>query len=40
MPAKPPLPEDAVFKRNQAAADRWRGERKARYNEKEIAKCD
>jgi hypothetical protein len=38
--AKVPLPEEAIFKRNQAAAERRRAARKVQHNELEIAKCD
>jgi hypothetical protein len=37
MPAKPPLPQEAIFNLNQAAADRQRAERKTQHKEKEIA---
>jgi hypothetical protein len=38
MLAKAPLPEEAIFKRNQAATERRRTERKEQHKEKEIAK--
>jgi hypothetical protein len=37
---KPSLPEEAIFKCNQATAGRRRAERKLRHKEKEIAKHD
>jgi hypothetical protein len=40
VPAKAPLPEEAIFKRNQAAVKRRRVARKAQHKEKEIAKRD
>jgi hypothetical protein len=40
VPAKAPLPEEAIFKRNQATADRRRAKRKEWHKEKEIAKRD
>jgi hypothetical protein len=40
VPVKAPLPEEAIFKRNQAAADRRRAKRKEWHKEKEIAKRD
>jgi hypothetical protein len=40
VPVKPPLPEEAIFKHNQAAVDRRRAEHKKQNKEKEIAKCD
>jgi hypothetical protein len=38
VPAKAPLPEDAIFNRNKAAAERWRAARKAQHKDCEIAK--
>jgi hypothetical protein len=40
VPVKAPLPEKAILKRNQAAVDRRRAERKERHNEKELTKHD
>jgi hypothetical protein len=40
VPAKVPLPEEAIFKRNQATAERQRAARKEQHKEKEIAKRD
>jgi hypothetical protein len=40
VPAKAPLPEEAVFKRNQEAVERRQAARKEQHNEKEIDKCD
>jgi hypothetical protein len=40
VPAKAPLPEEAIFKRNQAAAERRRATCKAQHKEQEIAKRD
>jgi hypothetical protein len=34
VPAKAPLPEEAIFKRNHAAAERMRVERKTQQKEK------
>jgi hypothetical protein len=38
--AKAPLPEEAIFNRNKAAAERRRAARKAQHKERKIAKCD
>jgi hypothetical protein len=38
VPAKAPLPKEAIFNRNKAAAERWRAARKAQHKEREIAK--
>jgi hypothetical protein len=40
VPAKAPLPEEAIFNRNKAVAERWRAARKAQHKEREIAKRD
>jgi hypothetical protein len=40
VPVKAPLLEEAIFKRNQAAADRRRAECKEQHKEREIAKRD
>jgi hypothetical protein len=40
VPAKVPLPEEAILKHNQAAVERRRVERKEQHKEKEIAKCN
>jgi hypothetical protein len=40
VPAKAPLPEEAIFNRNKAAAERRRAARKAQHKEHEIAKRD
>jgi hypothetical protein len=40
IPAKAPLPEEAIFNRNKADAERWRATRKAQHKEHEIAKRD
>jgi hypothetical protein len=40
VPAKAPLPEEAIFNRNKASAERWRAARKAQHKECEIAKSD
>jgi hypothetical protein len=37
VPAKVPLPEEAIFKRNQAAAERRRAERKEQHKEKVLS---
>jgi hypothetical protein len=38
--AKAPLPEEAIFNRNKAVAERQRAARKAQHKEREIAKRD
>jgi hypothetical protein len=40
VPAKVPLPEEAIFKCNQVAAERRRATRKAQHKEQEIVKRD
>jgi hypothetical protein len=40
VPAKAPLPEEAIFNRNKAAAERRRAARKAQHKEREISKRD
>jgi hypothetical protein len=40
VPAKEPLPEEAIFKRNKAAAERRRAAHNAQHKEREIAKRD
>jgi hypothetical protein len=40
VPAKAPLPEEAIFNRNKAAAERRCASRKAQHKEREIAKRD
>jgi hypothetical protein len=40
VPAKVPLPEEAIFNRNKAAAERRQAARKAQHKESEIAKRD
>jgi hypothetical protein len=40
MPAKAPLPEEVIFKRNKAAAEKRRAARKAQHKEQEITKHD
>jgi hypothetical protein len=40
VPAKAPLPEEAIFNRNKAAVERRRAARKAQHKEQEIAKRD
>jgi hypothetical protein len=40
VPTKAPLSEEAIFKCNQAAAEKRWAARKEQYKEKEIAKCD
>jgi hypothetical protein len=40
IPAKVPLPEEVIFNRNKAAAERRRGARKAQHKESQIAKRD
>jgi hypothetical protein len=40
IPAKAPLPEEAIFNRKKAAAERRRAARKAQHKECEIAKHD
>jgi hypothetical protein len=40
VPAKAPLPEEAIFNRNKAAAERRRAARKVQHKEREIAKHD
>jgi hypothetical protein len=34
VPAKAPLPEDEIFNRNKAAAERWHAARKAQHKER------
>jgi hypothetical protein len=38
--AKAPLPEEAIFKQNQAAAEKRRAAHKAQHKKRQIAKCD
>jgi hypothetical protein len=40
VPAKAPLPEEAIFNRNKAAAERRCAVHKAQHKEREIAKRD
>jgi hypothetical protein len=40
VPAKAPLPEEAIFNQNQAAADKRRAACKAQHKKRQIAKCD
>jgi hypothetical protein len=40
MPAKAPLPEEVILKRNKAAAEKRRAARKAQHKEQEITKHD
>jgi hypothetical protein len=40
VPAKAPLPDEVIFKRNQAAAEKRRAACKAQHKEQEITKCD
>jgi hypothetical protein len=40
VPAKAPLPEEAVFNQNQAAAEKRRAARKAQHKKCQIAKRD
>jgi hypothetical protein len=40
VPAKAPLPEEAIFNRNKAAAERQRGACKAQHKERQITKRD
>jgi hypothetical protein len=40
VPAKAPLPEEAIFNQNKAAAERQRAARKAQHKEHEIARRD
>jgi hypothetical protein len=40
VPAKAPLPEEAIFNRNKAATERRRAARKAQHKELKIPKCD
>jgi hypothetical protein len=40
VPAKAPLPEEAIFNRNKAAAERQCAARKAQHKECQIAKRD
>jgi hypothetical protein len=40
VPAKAPLPEEAIFKLNQAAAEKWRAAHKAEHKAQDIAKHD
>jgi hypothetical protein len=38
--AKAPLPQEAIFNRNKAAAERRRAARKAQHKEREVSKHD
>jgi hypothetical protein len=40
VPAKEPLPEEAIFNQNQAAAERRRAARKAQHKKRQITKRD
>jgi hypothetical protein len=40
VPAKAPLPEEAIFNRNKAAAEKRRAARKAQQKKRHIAKRD
>jgi hypothetical protein len=40
VPAKVPLPEEAIFNQKQAAAEKRRAARKARHKKRKIAKRD
>jgi hypothetical protein len=40
VPAKAPLPKEAIFNQNQAAAERRRAARKAQHKKRQITKCD
>jgi hypothetical protein len=40
VPAKVPLPEEVIFNRNKAAAERRRAARKAQHKKREITKRD
>jgi hypothetical protein len=40
VPAKAPLPEEAIFNRNKAAVERQRAASKAQHKERQIAMCD
>jgi hypothetical protein len=40
IPAKAPLPEEAIFNQNQAAAEKRRAARKAQHKKRQIAKRD
>jgi hypothetical protein len=40
VPAKAPLPEEAIFNQNKAAVERRRAVRKAQHKEREITKRD
>jgi hypothetical protein len=40
VPAKAPLPEEAIFNRNKATTERRRTARKAQHKERQIAKRD
>jgi hypothetical protein len=40
VPAKAPLPKEAIFNQNQAAAEQRRAARKARHKKRQIAKHD
>jgi hypothetical protein len=40
VPAKAPLPEEAIFNQNQAAVEKRRAARKAQHKKRQIAKCD
>jgi hypothetical protein len=40
VPAKAPLPEEAIFNQKQAAVEKWRTARKAQHKKRQIAKRD
>jgi hypothetical protein len=40
IPAKAPLPEEAIFNRNQAAVEKRRAARKVQHKKRQIAKRD
>jgi hypothetical protein len=40
VPAKAPVPEEAIFNQNQAAIEKSRAARKAQHKKRQIAKCD
>jgi hypothetical protein len=40
IPAKAPLPEEAIFNQNQAVAEKRRAARKAQHKKRQIAKRD
>jgi hypothetical protein len=40
IPAKAPLPEEAIFNRNKAATEKWGTARKAQHKKCQIAKHD